>query len=95
MTPERIREIALANGFKLKDQGMGGMDLNPYVYDFAAALRAERDPGTVTVDAAALRQVLAALIGAEHEIRELQFTRSLGNSPIDLLVRQYNEQAGK
>lgn len=54
------------------------------------------DPATtVTVDRAALRQVLAALIGAEHEIRELQFTRSLGNNPINLLVRQYNEQVEK
>lgn len=35
---QRIRDLALANGFKLKDQGDGVMDLNPYVYDFAAAL---------------------------------------------------------
>lgn len=42
MTNDRIKELALANGFKLKDQGMGGMDLNPYVYDFAHALLAEQ-----------------------------------------------------
>ncbi len=35
---EQIREIALANGFKLKEQPDGEMDLNPYVYDFARAL---------------------------------------------------------
>lgn len=35
---EQIREIALANGFKLKEQPNGEMDLNPYVYDFARAL---------------------------------------------------------
>lgn len=38
MTNEQIKEIALANGFKLKEQPDGEMDLNPYVYDFARAL---------------------------------------------------------
>lgn len=28
-----IREYCLRNGYKLKDQGNGVMDLNPYVYD--------------------------------------------------------------
>lgn len=35
---ETIKELALANGFKLKEQADGSMDLNPYVYQFAAAL---------------------------------------------------------
>lgn len=30
---ETIKQIALANGFKLKEQANGEMDLNPYVYD--------------------------------------------------------------
>ncbi len=38
MNNERIKEIALANGFKLKEQPSGEMDLNPYVYDFARQL---------------------------------------------------------
>lgn len=38
MDKERIKEIALANGFKLKEQPSGEMELNPYVYDFARAL---------------------------------------------------------
>ena len=38
MTNEQIKEIALANGFKLKEQQNGEMDLNPYVYEFARAL---------------------------------------------------------
>lgn len=38
MTNEQIKEIALASGFKLKEQPDGDMDLNPYVYDFARAL---------------------------------------------------------
>jgi hypothetical protein len=35
---ERIKEIALANGFKLKEQPNGEMDLNPYVYVFSREL---------------------------------------------------------
>lgn len=38
MTDEQIKEIALANGFKLKEQPNGDVGLNPYVYDFARAL---------------------------------------------------------
>ncbi|MEK6203318.1 MAG: hypothetical protein N2B04_04610 [Psychrobacter sp.] len=38
MTNKQIKEIALANGFKLKEQPNGEMDLNPYVYDFALKL---------------------------------------------------------
>ena len=34
MTKSQIRELALANGFKLKKQPNGSMDLHPYVYDF-------------------------------------------------------------
>ena len=40
---EKIKQIALANGFKLKEQPDGSMDLNPYVYDFAEALLRELD----------------------------------------------------
>lgn len=35
MTNDKIKEIALANGFTIKD---GLTDLKPYVYDFARAL---------------------------------------------------------
>ena len=38
MTNEQIKEIALANGFKLKEQPSGEMDLNPYVYRFSREL---------------------------------------------------------
>ena len=43
MTNDQIKEIALANGFKLKEQPSGEMDLNPYVYDFARALIDEHE----------------------------------------------------
>lgn len=41
MDKQKVRELALANGFKLKPQPDGSEDLNPYVYEFAAALAAE------------------------------------------------------
>ena len=43
MTNDQIKELALAHGFKLKEQPDGKMDLNPYVYDFARALILSRD----------------------------------------------------
>lgn len=46
----------------------------------------------VTVSADALRQVLNALNGPGHHIRELQVTRNLPGStnPIDVLVEEFN-----
>lgn len=38
MTDEQIEAIALANGFKLKEQPDGSMALNPYVFEFARAM---------------------------------------------------------
>ena len=41
MDIQKIKELALANGFKLKEQASGNMDLNAYVYDFANAIEWE------------------------------------------------------
>lgn len=41
MDIQEIKELALANGFKLKEQASGNMDLNAYVYDFANAIERE------------------------------------------------------
>lgn len=53
---------------------------------------------TVTVDGQALRQVLVALVGQPHHIRELQATRSLHKlgypNPIDILIEQFNAAVG-
>ena len=38
MDIQKVKELALANGFKLKEQASGNMDLNAYVYDFANAI---------------------------------------------------------
>jgi hypothetical protein len=51
---------------------------------------------TIEVDADALYQVLQALNGPGHYIRELQVTRGpLFDNPIDKLATQYNEWATK
>lgn len=52
----------------------------------------------MVVDAKALRDVLSALIGPGHHIRELQATRSIAKltgvkNPIDVLLDQFNAQA--
>ena len=41
MDIQKIKGLALANGFKLKEQASGNMDLNAYVYDFANAIEQE------------------------------------------------------
>lgn len=44
----------------------------------------------VLVSADALRQILEAINGPGYLMRELQAIRSLGNSPIDTLTKEYN-----
>lgn len=48
----------------------------------------------ITVSAEPLRQILQALIGPDHYIRELQYTKdpveAFPNNPINILVKEYN-----
>ena len=46
----------------------------------------------ITVNAKALKEVLEALNGPGHYIRELQATRSLpgNNNPLNILMEEYN-----
>nr|WP_313098122.1 hypothetical protein [Moraxella sp. CTOTU48717] len=46
MTNDQIKELAIANGFKLEEQPDGTMNLNPYVYEFASVVFSK---GVVTV----------------------------------------------
>lgn len=55
----------------------------------------DADVVNVSVDAMALRALLVALDGPGHHIRELQAIRSLGNSPIDKVLDQFNQAVGK
>lgn len=41
MDIQKIQELALANGFSLKEQASGNMDLHSYVYEFAQAIAME------------------------------------------------------
>ena len=54
MDIQKIKELALANGFKLKEQADGSMDLNAYVYDFANAIeqaaKAQAVPEWISVE---------------------------------------------
>lgn len=45
---------------------------------------------TVTLNRANVRQVLEALTGPDHHIRELQYTMSLPGNPIVALVAEFN-----
>ena len=38
MDVQKIKELALVNGFSLKEQASGNMDLHSYVYEFANAI---------------------------------------------------------
>lgn len=50
----------------------------------------------IEVSVAALFQVLEALNGPPHLIRELQATRGpMFDNPIDTLIKEYNEVADK
>lgn len=61
VTKEQIKELALANGFKLKEQPDGSFDLNPYVYEFAEKLLdlkiAESKPGWYVQDRRGQREM--------------------------------------
>lgn len=46
----------------------------------------------VTVSYEPLRQILQAINGPAYLIRELQAIRSLGNSPIDRLIEEFNAE---
>ena len=64
MDVQKIKELALANGFSLKEQASGNMDLHSYVYEFANAIeqavKAQAVPeGFVLVDKHQLAQLMA------------------------------------
>lgn len=78
MTNKEIEAIALANGFKLKEQYGGTMALRPYVFEFARALLAaaagvEPDAWTgkgcgVITDTAKARMIEEGKYGGEFAI---------------------------
>lgn len=64
MDIKKIKELALANGFSLKEQASGNMDLHSYVYEFAQAVYAEAQKsavheGFVLVEVTDLREIIS------------------------------------
>jgi hypothetical protein len=55
-------------------------------------MTAQSEALKITVSARALHQVLGALVGPSHYIRELQATRNLPGieNPINTLIEEYN-----
>ena len=45
----------------------------------------------ITVDAENLRQVLQAFMGSSHHVMELFILRDSVNSPVNRLVKEYNQ----
>ena len=75
MDIEKVKELALANGFKLKEQASGNMDLNAYVYDFANAVEQEAKaqaeaPGQITVTHERFQELIAIGVKAALDERE-------------------------
>ena len=66
MTNEQIKEIALANGFKLKEQPDGTKDLNPYVYDGVRAAIKQK-----------LKEVMAELKSMESNDNTIEMSAML------------------
>ena len=76
MDIQKIKELALANGFKLKEQASGNMDLNAYVYDFANAIeqaaKAQAVPeGFVLVPKEPTPKMIDATWDFDDEIQEM------------------------
>lgn|GEM_PF-2050632 len=65
MNKQQVKELALSNGFKLKQQPSGEMDLNPYVYEFAEDLLAKANERVEELEksnrtcAVAIREIIA------------------------------------
>lgn len=65
MDIQKIKELALANGFKLKEQASGNMDLNAYVYDFANAIEQEAKAQAVPEKDAVIKKLSDQLYAQE------------------------------
>ena len=73
---QKIKELALANGFSLKEQASGNMDLHSYVYEFANAIeqaaKAQAVPeGFVLVPKEPTDKTIAHMINTPIEVNLL------------------------
>ncbi|WP_315075605.1 hypothetical protein [Acinetobacter guillouiae] len=67
MDINKIRELALANGFSLKEQASGNMDLHSYVYEFANALLKEATPEGFVLMPIKPTETMVMAVVKEHE----------------------------
>ena len=68
MDKNKIKKLALENGFKLKEQADGSIDLNPYVYDFVSSLFTD----AARHNTAMVRKLGSSKWGSGHVIKDLQ-----------------------
>ena len=66
MNKQIIKDTALKNGFKLKEQPNGELDLNPYVYDFANELVKSQQQ-----EIESLKAQLAQVKSTNHSLEEI------------------------
>ena len=67
MDIQKIKELALANGFSLKEQASGNMDLHSYVYEFANALLREATPEGFVLMPIKPTETMVMAVAKEHE----------------------------
>ncbi|QFS17014.1 hypothetical protein FHP22_05475 [Acinetobacter indicus] len=82
MDIEKVKELALANGFKFKEQADGSMDLNAYVYDFANAIEREVKAQTIPEKDAVIKKLSDQLYAQEMKAST---ARVLGETACELL----------
>lgn len=95
MEIQKIKELALANGFKLKEQASGNMDLNAYVYDFANAIeqvaKASVAEGYVLVPKKPTEELLSKAIRKYLEVSDLSIITSRMAHLYELMIKEAQE----
>lgn len=79
MTKDQIKELALANGFKLKEQPDGSMDLNPYVYEFAFELMKQVTLSTADNLVQALQELADDIQNEANNLKDMDIKRLIGS----------------
>lgn len=79
MTNDQIKELALANGFKLKEQPDGSMDLNPYVYEFAFELMKQVTLSTADNLVQALQELADDIQNEANDLKDMDIKRLIGS----------------
>ena len=98
VTDAEIERIALANGFKVKEQPNGTMALNPYVYAFARALIAlPVQSATEALSDTDIRHLWLTTQPTETESHSLVFARAViaAALPVQPAKRNFCDRCGQ